>query len=246
MTTHFEKSFHITAAAVDRFDRLKMSCILEYMQEVAGDHSALLGADRTALEEKGIFWAVIRHRIQIGRLPCAGEDIFVKTWPMPTTRTAYPRATEGRDREGKLVFRSLSLWVLMDFENRAMILPGKSGVDVEGILLGDEPAMPGSLPPKAMLCQMQRPVRFTDLDYNGHMNNCKYLDWVADLMDCDFHRANQPKEIVLNYLSEAREGELLSLGYQLAEDGLLTVQTQRLGEDVSANHSRVFAAQIQY
>ena len=88
MTVPFEKTFHITASAVDRFDRLKPSCVLDYMQEVAGDHSAILGADRNMLTQKGLFWAVIRHRIQITRLPKAGEDILVKTWPMPTTRTA--------------------------------------------------------------------------------------------------------------------------------------------------------------
>ena len=246
MTTPYEKVFHIPASAVDRFDRLKPGSILEYMQEVAGDHSALLGADRHTLTEKGLFWAVIRHRIQIFRLPRAGENIRVKTWPMPTTRTAYPRATAAFDEEGNEIFRSVSLWVLMDAETRAMILPGKSGVEVAGIVLGDEPAIPTSLPPKVPETYLQRKVLFSDLDYNGHMNNCKYLDWVADLLTCDFHREHTPKEIVLNYLSEAREGEALQLAWELSEEGCLMVQTQRLGEEVSANHSRVFAAQVQY
>ena len=246
MTTPYEKVFHIPASAVDRFDRLKPGSILEYMQEMAGDHSVLLGSGRQHLTEKGLFWAVIRHRIQIFRLPKAGENIRIKTWPMPITRTAYPRATAAFDEAGNEIFRSVSLWVLMDVSTRAMILPGKSGVEVPGIVLGDEPAIPTSLPLKAPENQLHRQVRFSDLDYNGHMNNCRYLDWVADLMDCDFHREHTPAEIVLNYLSEAREGERLQLSWELSGEGYLTVQARRPEEEVSTNHSRVFAAQLQY
>ena len=246
MTVPFEKSFHITASAVDRFDRLKPSCILDYMQEVAGDHSAMLGADRKMLTEKGLFWAVIRHRIQITRLPKSGEDILVKTWPMPTTRTAYPRSTIAWDAQGNECFRSISLWVLMDQNTRTMVLPGKSGVTVEGLLLGSELAVPGSVVPKTMENRQERTVRFSDLDYNGHMNNCKYLEWIADLLPSDFHKDRQICEITLNYLSEARETEILALQWEMSPEGCMTVDAQRLGEDTSANHSRVFVAQIQF
>ena len=246
MTVPFEKTFHITASAVDRFDRLKPSCILDYMQEVAGDHSAQLGADRNMLTQKGLFWAVIRHKIQITRLPKAGEDILVKTWPMPTTRTAYPRSTIAWDAEGNECFRSISLWVLMDQKTRMMILPGKSGVAVEGLLLGSELAVPGSVVPKTMENRQERIVRYSDLDYNGHMNNCKYLEWIADLLPSGFHQERQIREITLNYLSEARETEVLALQWEMSPEGAMTVDAQRISEENSANHSRVFAAQIQF
>ena len=246
MTIPYEKTFHITASAVDRFDRLKPSCILDYMQEVAGDHSAMLGADRKMLTEKGLFWAVIRHRIQISRLPKAGEDITVKTWPMPTTRTAYPRSTIAYDKAGNECFRSISLWVLMDKNTRAMVLPGKSGVAVEGLLLGSELATPGSVVPKSLENRQERLVRFSDLDWNGHMNNCKYLDWIADLLPSQFHQVKPFREITLCYLSEAREGENVALEWELGDGPSLTVQAQRVGQEISANRSRVFAAQIQF
>ena len=61
---------------------------------------------------------------------------------MPTTRTAYPRSTIAYDADGKECFRAISLWVLMDTQNRSMVLPGKSGVDVAGLLRGCELAVP--------------------------------------------------------------------------------------------------------
>ena len=242
----YQKTFHIPASAVEAADRLKLSQILDYLQDVAGDHSAMLGTDRQSLTEKNLFWAVIRHRVQITRLPRAGEDITVETWPMPTTRTAYPRSTIAYDADGKECFRAISLWVLMDSQSRAMVLPGKSGVDVAGLLRGCELAVPGSLAVRPMENRLSRTVRYTDLDWNGHMNNCRYLDWVTDTLPGDFHRRNPAREFSVCYLSEARELETLDLSFEIDADRCLCVAACRQQEDVSAGHNRVFAAKVQY
>ena len=231
---------------MDRFDRLKPSQILNYLQEVAGDHSALLGTDRQNLTSRGLFWAVLRHRVQITRLPRAGEDIRVETWPMPTTRTAYPRAAVAFDADGNELFRSISLWVLMDMAQRAMVLPGKSGVSVEGTLRGNELAVPGSMIPKTFANCDSRTVRFSDLDWNGHMNNCRYLDWVTDTLPSTFHQDHSAKEFTVCYLAEAREGDNLALVWELMDDGLLWVDASREKGAVSTGHNRVFSAQIRY
>ena len=55
-----ERTYILEATDVNSADRLKNSRLLAIMQEIAGEHSALLGADRSALEERKLFWAVIR------------------------------------------------------------------------------------------------------------------------------------------------------------------------------------------
>ena len=246
MTTPYEKQFHIPASAVDCFDRLKPSQILDHMQEVAGDHSTMLGLSRQTLVEQGLFWAVIRHRVQITRLPKAGENITVKTWPMPTTRTAYPRSTILYDEDSKECLRAISLWVLMDKTTRAMVLPGKSGVEVEGLLLGSELMAPGSIAPKALVNTRQRTVLFTDLDWNGHMNNCRHLDWAMDLLPAEFHRQRSVSGFTVCYLSEATEGENLTLQWELEDGPCVTVNALRTEENVSTGRGRVFALQMQF
>ena len=241
-----ERTYILEATDVNSADRLKNSRLLAIIQEIAGEHSALLGADRSALEERKLFWAVIRHRVQITRLPQSGESIRVCTWPMPTTRTAYPRATVAYDADGNELFRGISLWILMDMSTRAMVLPGKSGVDVAGLLRGCELAVPGSLAVRPMENRLSRTVRYTDLDWNGHMNNCRYLDWVTDTLPGDFHRQNPAREFSVCYLSEARELETLDLSFEIDADRCLCVAACRQQEDVSAGHNRVFAAKVQY
>ena len=241
----YSKTFEITPTMTDCFDRLKSSALLRCLQEVAGDHSALLGTDRAQLIQRGLFWAVLRHRVQISRLPRAGEQIRVETWPMPTTRTAYPRSTIAYDQEGNETFRCISLWVLMDENTRAMVLPGKSGVEVNGMLRGCELAVPGSMIPRDMQEMTTRTVRYTDLDVNGHMNNCRYLDWVDDLLPASFHQHHRIREFSLCYLSEIREAETLDLHWELTDGPNLNVEAVRSDSEGAPGRSRVFSARIE-
>ena len=236
----------VTDLVVDRFGKLKLSSVLYFAQEAAGQHSALLGADYDTLMRKRLFWAVTRHKVQITRLPRLGETITLETWPMPTTRVAYPRSLVARDADGEELFRSISLWVLMDMDSRGMILPGKSGVEVEGTLTGAELALPHSLMPKGLDRQQVRTVTYSCLDRNGHMNNTRYLDWVEDLLPSAFHGMHTAREFTVCYASEALENQSIRLDWAFAEDGCLQVDAHREKTDDAQKNTRVFSVQVMY
>ena len=244
--TPYRHDYLIDDNMVDRFGNLKPSMILFLAQDMAGRHCVELQLDYDTMAQKRLFWAVIRHRVLVTRMPRRGQTVTVETWPMPTTRVAYPRATVAYDAEGNELFRIISLWVIMDLQTRAMILPGKSGVDVAGLLTGTELGAPGSLAPRLLANRETRTVRYTDLDRNGHMNNCRYLEWVTDLLPSAFHEAHPVKEFTVCYLSEARESEALALNWEMGMDGILRVEATREDAVASAGHSRVFAVQVQY
>ena len=243
MEPFYTQNFEINDNVVDRYGRLMPSKILFFAQEVAGQHCNLLSVDYDTLAKKRMFWAVIRHRVQINRLPYRGETIRVETWPMPTTRVAYPRSVVAYDEEGKECFRSISLWVLMDLDTRNMILPGKSGISVVGTLRGTELAAPNSLVPKSLNVSRSRTVCFTDLDRNGHMNNTRYLDWIDDLLPSAFHRQHEIREFTVCYLSEAREGQELRLHWDFLEENTMHVDAYRRQED---KDERVFTARLTF
>ena len=240
----YKKNYLIDDMAVDCFGKLKLSSLLYYAQDVAGRHSELLGADYDSLARQRLFWAVTRHRVQITRLPVRVETITVETWPMPTTKIAYPRSMVAFDAQGNELFRSISLWVLMDLENRTMVLPGKSGVTVNGCLTGSELAVPHSILPKPMINQEARRVTYSCLDRNNHMNNTKYMDWVDDLLPSSFHQSRDPRELVICYHAEAREGQQIQMDWELAENGFLQVDAHREKTGVSDKNERVFSAQV--
>lgn len=238
----YRQTFNLSDIHLDCFRRLKPSVLLYLVQEVSCNHAAMLGASWEALAEKQLFWALIRHRVRIHRMPQAGETITLETWPMPTTRIAYPRATVGYDEAGNLLFESHALWILMDLNSREMVLPGKSGVEVTGNPRTLSLEAPSSIPPKPLEQHRVHTVGYTLLDRNGHMNNTYYLDWVADLLDSRFHRDHPLKALSISYLSEAREGQQVHLFWEKNEENTLRVEAKS-GADT---RHRVFAVIADY
>ncbi len=239
----FVQNFEINDMVVDRFGRLKPSMILLFAQTVATRHGELMDVGYDILKPRRMFWAVIRHRVQISRLPRHGETIRIETWPMPATRSSFPRSVIAYDEEGNECFRAMSLWVLMDMDKRNMILPGKSGITLAGSVRGNELALPGSLPPGRLANFRQRTVCYSDLDRNGHMNNTKYLEWIDDLFPSDFHRDHSLKEMTICYLSESWEGEQLELHWDFLEDGSMQVDAYRKNGE---KQERIFSARLSF
>jgi len=246
MDLTFEQKHTVSAMDVDCFGRCKSSVLLYLAQEAATGHCDLLRLDWDTMAKKNLFWAVIRTHVQVNRLPVLGERLTVRTWPMPTTRTAFPRAVVLCDEKGEELVQILSLWVLMDRNTRAMILPGKSGVDVPGLLTGNEIAVPGSIVPHTGEHTAVRTVAFTELDRNGHMNNTRYLDWVADLLSAKFHKVHPVEEFTVCYLSEATEGQSVNLCYQLSDEGVLQVDGYSQKTDDCDKSTRVFSVKMAF
>ena len=238
----YVQKFRIHEGMADRFGRLKPSSLLTIIQEASGRHSDLLQVDWDTLNSQDLFWAISRHRIQITRLPDLGETLRVETWPMPTTRVAYPRSVVAYDENGEEIFRSISLWVLMDRNTRNLITPGKSGIVVSGTLRGTELTVPSSLCPVKSRNLGNRTVCFTDLDRNGHMNNARCMDWISDLLPSIFHKDHPVKEFTVCYLSEATEGETLELHWDFQQENLAQVDAYR--HNPEEGHTRVFSVKI--
>lgn len=236
--------YTVTPLHADCFGRCKPSSILRFAQDAAEEHCLLLGADWDTMAKKNYFWAVIRQRMEISRLPRTGETVTVKTWPMPTTRVAYPRATEGFDEAGNSLFRIISVWVIMDMVSRAMVLPGKSGIEVIGTTFDTELKAPGGLPAATAEEELLRAVSFSDLDINGHMNNTRYLDWLFDLLPAAFHKDHPLKALTICYMNESREGQLLQLG--ISHGDVFRVDGSLLETDVASGHTRIFSAQAEF
>ena len=81
---------------------------------------------------------------------------------------------------------------------------------------------------------------------NGHVNNTRYLDWLADLLPSGFHLEHPAREFTVCYMSEAREGEELVLSWELGERPVLTVEAHRTQTDVPQQKQTVFTAQMRF
>jgi len=52
---------------------------------------------------------------------------------------------------------------------------------------------------------------YSDIDYNGHVNNTRYIQWIQDVLEPEILEKAKQIRLDINYLSEVRYGETIRL-----------------------------------
>lgn len=223
MLKTYRADFTVHSYQTDLNARLKPSALLEFMQETAGQHSERLGIGRNALLARNVAWILSRVEVDMDRYPTFEEAFSVETFPMPTRRCFFPRYFIFRDQQGLEIGRAASLWVLLDFSTRHMIKP-----DLVQAHLPDNSDLLAPLGLPATVTEVsgtlqtdQRIPRYSDLDFNGHVNNTRYLDWCCDALGLEAMRGCTLRHFAVNYDAEVLPGQQLR------------TELRRLGDDFS-------------
>jgi acyl-ACP thioesterase len=95
---------------------LGVRSLCDYLQEAAGNHAHELGAGVDALRERGMAWVLLRIRVNITRLPGAGERVQVHTWHSGLDRLFSLRDFSLVDAAEDPSVTAVSAWVMSIFE----------------------------------------------------------------------------------------------------------------------------------
>ena len=211
--TLWSESFKIHSYEVDVKGRATLEALCRYFQEAGWNHAEALGAGFTHLQEANKFWVLSRLMMKIDRLPLWGHSIKIETWPRATKSVFAMRDFEMFDSTGSRILAGSSAWLMLNSETRKPQRVDK--------LLAAIPALPDrrALPeePERLLTAATNekaagwPVRWSDLDVNGHVNYARYLGWIVDAQTLEFHQAHAPAQVEINYLDETNLGEVISV-----------------------------------
>jgi len=199
--------------SVDRSNRLTVGSIFSFFQEAATSHAADLGVGLEHLARTGQAWVLSRQSLFIERRPAFGEIIRINTWPRRWEKLFALRDYEIRDESGVAVVRGRAGWIIIDVEKRRPLrvesiispLPPNEGHDAF-------PAGPAGLGFRENLFKKtDRTALYSDIDYFGHVNNARYVQWIQDLTDTDVLTAADQIRLDINYISEVRPGEVVEL-----------------------------------
>ena len=204
----YEERFKVRTWDVDSANKLTIAAAYNYCQEVAGNHAQALGVGGDYMKANGIAWILSRMSAVLYTRPAQGETISLRTWPRGTERLFAIRDYELTNEAGVLVGSARSAWLIVDTttfrprrpEALAEGLPTNEGLDS---LPDGAQAIPSS---ESLEKTMDRTVAYSDLDYNGHMNNSRYAQWVQDAVDPELLSKASSIRLDINYLAELKPG----------------------------------------
>ncbi len=187
----------------------RFSAILEAMQEVAGDQCEGEGLGRVDLAKKGVAWVLVRMEVRMNRFPGIGEQVVMTTVPKAPRHKLFPRYYIMTDEKGETVGMASSLWMLMDLESREAV--SEADYPIEFIIPeGWKPPMGMPAPLFAedgeKRTLVYSPV-YTELDFNQHVNNTKYADWVCNMLGPEIMREKEIARMILDYNAEVKPGQ---------------------------------------
>ena len=198
---------------VDRSKRLTLGTIFNYFQEGAISHAADLGVGLDALEFSGEAWILSRLSLFVERRPLYGETVEISTWPRQWEKLFALRDYQIRDEKGNAVVRGRGCWLVINVEKHKPLriqpilepLPPNHGIDAF-------PAgSPGLGSRDTLTKKTERYALYSDIDYYGHLNNARYIQWIQDLTEADILTNADQYRLDINYLSEVKPGDLVEL-----------------------------------
>jgi acyl-ACP thioesterase len=205
---------------VDRCGRMMLDAALNFFQEAAISHAENLGVGREALARCGQGWILSRMSVQISRRPAYRETVTVRSWPRGGEKLFALRDYDIRDADNIPIVRARSGWLIIDIEKRRPLRP-QAVMDALPQNEGENALLTG---PVSLAVQdnlqkaAERRALYTDVDYNGHVNNVRYVQWIQDILDLEpLEKAGQMR-LDINYLNEILPGELTGIWFAPLEN----------------------------
>ena len=198
---------------IDCSNRLTLWSIFSFFQEAAISHAAELGVGREAMMRKGQVWVLSRLSLFVERRPVYGEIIEVSTWPRGWDKLFALRDYEIKSDKGVTQVRGRGSWLVLDAQTRKPLrsessmhsIPSNNGIDAFT-------SNPSGLDQKDELEKVSsRHALYSDIDFFGHMNNARYIQWIQDAADMEILTHAPQLRLDINYLSEVMPGEEVEL-----------------------------------
>jgi acyl-ACP thioesterase len=234
--------------AIDKSDLMTLDAAFNFFQEAAISHAENLDVGREAMAQTGQVWILSRMSVVVDRRPKYGETVTVRTWPRGGEKLFALRDFDIRDAQGIPAIRARSCWIIIDIEKRRPLrpqsimdaLPQNEGQDAlsAAVNLEKHPSLQKTA---------ERQALYTDVDYNGHVNNVSYIRWIEDTLDPSLLEQAQRMRLDINYLNEVLSGEAIgiwSAGIETAAETPLPFRSFAFeGENIQKNQA-AFRAEL--
>ena len=146
----------------------------------------------------------MRKNLQVFSLPALGESIRVVTHPAGFQKIFTFRDYKIYDKSNQLIAQSASTWLLMNTQKRRIAripeaIRQRGDFDTSNCL----PHAVNKLP-TVQKVDFQRDyfVNWHDLDFNNHLNNVRYMQWMFESVDFYVNNTGVLNEMDIVYKAE--------------------------------------------
>ena len=205
--------FEIKNHELDPHRRVPLGVLYGFLQEAADMHAGTLRFDSGTMLQRNLVWMLVRVHLRLSGGLAGRQVIEVETWPSKIeSRFAFRDYRIFREGEAEPFGAATSTWMLIDLtRNRPAVMTGlfppeyHAGADRAHELPAPRLAADG---PEAS--RRTFPVRLSDIDMNGHVNNLHYVEWLAESVPAGVWDSRSVCELYVEFKKQVRFGETVA------------------------------------
>ncbi|MBO4263387.1 MAG: hypothetical protein J5871_01750 [Bacteroidales bacterium] len=224
MENRYKTELELPCYMFDRASRLRPAAFMDVAQDLATRGARQIGCADAVLLRHHMVWILARMYVRFTCLPHFGDRVSLETWHRGEEGLFYNREYRMLFPDGTPAVTATSAWILMDVRSRKLVRP-ENAVPLQGVPAQDAGQAAGRSAPKIVAPKTPdfspagtHTVRYSDVDYNRHANNAKYVVWAMDVLPFGLAAETPLRELSINFNREALPGEEVALFVASAGD----------------------------
>lgn len=203
----YTKEFIIPYYDSDKSGFVRPESLITYMGETSSFHSSSLGVGIEELSKYDYAWILNRWKVKIIRYPKVRDKITIETWTSTFDKFYATREFMVYDNDKNEICRATTLWIFLDMNKKMprripKELYGRYNI-VDEKLLHDFYSFNLDIKSNNGIDFY---VRKSDIDYNNHVNNVKYLNWMLEVIPERIDMEYKLCEFDIQYKRETKFG----------------------------------------
>lgn len=213
MQETWEEIFKVRAYDVDFNDRIKVSSVFNYLQDIAAEHAKSLHCGWEDLNRLEMFWVLSWIKVEFNTFPHFEDRIRIKTWPKGRYKLYALRDFLLYDKDDNIFCRAASAWLLLNSNSKRILdiknLPVQFPYQPDLHALEDKPEKIKY--ENKSRSSSEKKASYTDIDLNLHVNNSKYIEYLLNSYPLDFLSRNILKSITMSFNSEMKYEDIIEI-----------------------------------
>ena len=220
MNTSFEKQYKINIFDVDSEHKCKFSTLADYLWDIVISQSDYLGETEEGFVQNQCIWVLLKYDITIYEYPKFKDTITVDTKVLGTKKFYGYRQNTIKNSEGKIIGEVISTAILIDFKKRRPMKISPEQSEIYGIKgeLNEVPPLDDIREIENEKFIKDYPIRYSDIDSNGHVNNVKYIEMAMDTLPRYILNEYRLFNIKVLFKKETTDGDTLHISSEIINE----------------------------
>lgn len=217
-----EHKFYVGLSDINTEKELTNTCLLRYLEDVAGLHSEIAGYGVTDMNTTRRSWILLSWKVELKQRPLVNDTLTVRTWSRCIDKFYAFRDFEVKNQYDEIICIATSKWVFIDIDKGKLVKVSdevaqkyKPEIDYK---VFEEHDLPKLKEPQEQLSKINFKITRNLIDINKHLHNIYYLDIAKEALPEEIGISNELNYFEIMYKKEIKLGDTVKAIYTKEND----------------------------